>query len=120
MARKRRIAIGHSMKLLILGATGRTGTALCKAANEAGHHVTALAGCSAEVAHANIVADFDDAAFSEAVQDADAVMSCLASSNTEPVCSTATQAILHADPTVRFVTVAGAAVDRPARQQRFP
>ena len=107
------------MNLLILGATGRTGGHVLKAAKTAGHTSTAFGRRAATGADVNLTGAFGDASFAEAVRQADAVLSCLASSNKEGVCSRATCAILSADPTVRFVTVAGAGVDRPTDAKGF-
>ncbi len=107
------------MNLLILGATGRTGGHVVKAANDAGHTTTAFGRNEALGADSNLVGAFGSPHFVQAVQDADAVLSCLASSNKEPVCSRATSAVLAADPTARFITVAGAGVDRPTDAKGF-
>ncbi len=107
------------MNLLILGATGRTGGHVLKAAKDAGHTTTAFGRRAATGADVNLTGTFGDPVFAEAVQQADAVLSCLASSNKEAVCSQATSAILSADRTVRFVTVAGAGVDRPTDAKGF-
>ena len=101
------------MELLILGATGRTGRRVLAAAQGAGHRVTAFGRRPVEDAGRSLVGAFGDAAFGEAVRAADAVLSCLASTNQDPVCSRAAGAVLAADPGARFVTVAGAGVDRP-------
>ncbi|MGR3541343.1 MAG: NAD(P)-dependent oxidoreductase [Hasllibacter sp.] len=101
------------MHILLLGATGRTGGEVLRAAKAAGHRITAHGRRAAPGADAQIGGGWDDPALAGAVRAADAVVSCLASSNAEPVCSTAAGAVLRADPGVRFVTVAGAGVDRP-------
>ncbi|WP_333714902.1 NAD(P)-dependent oxidoreductase [Yoonia sp.] len=101
------------MKLLVLGATGRTGREVVKAAQKAGHHVTSFGRRVSEDAEVSLTGQFGDAAFVAAVSDADAVLSCLASTNTDPVCSRAAEAVFQADPKARFLTVAGAAVARP-------
>ncbi len=90
-----------------------------KAAKNAGHKTTAFGRRAASGADINLTGTFGDPAFAEAVRQADAVLSCLASSNKEAVCSQATSAVLAADPTVRFVTVAGAGVDRPTDAKGF-
>jgi uncharacterized protein YbjT (DUF2867 family) len=107
------------MKLLILGATGRTGRAVLDRATAEGHHVEAFGRRPAEGAAAFHVGAFGDETFREAVRRADAVLSCLASSNADPVCSRAAEAVRAADPQARYVTVAGAAVDRPEDRKGF-
>jgi putative NADH-flavin reductase len=102
-----------TMRLLILGATGRTGGCVVAAARAAGHHTTAFGRRAAELADRSLTGGFDTPAFAEAVQSADAVLSCLASTNTDDACSRAAAAALRADAGVRYLTVAGAGVDRP-------
>ena len=108
------------MNLLILGATGRTGGHMLATARAAGHHVTAFGRRSADGADRSITGRFEDDAFAEAVRGADAVLSCLASANTDPVCSTVAAAALRADPGLRYLTVAGAGVDRPEDRKGLP
>jgi putative NADH-flavin reductase len=102
------------MQLLILGATGRTGRAVVKRAKAAGHHVTAFGRRPAEQADTSLTGAFGDDTFAEAVHNSDAVLSCLASSNSDAVCSRAAEAVQATDPQMRFLTVAGAGVDRPS------
>ena len=101
------------MNILILGATGRTGQHVLSMARAAGHRTTAFGRRASPGAELSITGEFDDPRLAEAVRKADAVLSCLASSNKSAACSQAMQAVLAADPTVRYVTVAGAGVDRP-------
>ena len=108
------------MKLLILGATGRTGRAVVERARGEGHRVTAFGRRPAGAADESLVGAFGDEAFTDAVRGADAVLSCLASSNSDGVCSRAATAVLAADPTARFLTVAGAGVDRPTDEKGVP
>ena len=108
------------MKLLILGATGRTGRAVTERAGQAGHRTVAYGRRPAEGAHESLVGAFGDDAFAKAVREADAVLSCLASSNSDPVCSQAAEAVLRANPTARYLTVAGAGVDRPTDEKGVP
>ena len=96
------------MDLLILGATGRTGRRVLKAARAKGHRTTAFGRRRAEGADRSLVRAFRDAAFAAAFGEADAVLCCLASTNREPVDSNAARAVLAADPGVRYLTVAGA------------
>jgi uncharacterized protein YbjT (DUF2867 family) len=101
------------MKLLVLGATGRTGRDVVRLARKSGHHVTSFGRRASEDAAVSLTGQFGDAAFAGAVSDADAVLSCLASTNTDPVCSRAAEAVRRADPAARYLTIAGAAVARP-------
>ena len=101
------------MRVLVLGATGRTGGHVLREAKAAGHHVTAYGRRRAQGADETVIGAFDAPAFAEAVRAADAVLSCLASSGRDGVCSRAAEAALRADPRVRYLTVAGAGVDRP-------
>ncbi len=100
------------MHLLILGATGRTGRHVLAAAAAAAHRTTAFGRRAADRVDRSLTGAFGDAAFTNAVQEADATLSCLASANSDPVCSRAAEAVLRADPRVRYLTVAGAGVDR--------
>ncbi len=108
------------MELLVLGATGRTGREVLKQAAEAGHRVVSFGRRPAEGAHKGLVGTFDDESFMDAVRSADAVLSCLASTNADPVCSTAAEAVLRAHPTARYLTIAGAGVDRPEDSKGVP
>ena len=101
------------MHILLLGATGRTGRLVLRAAKAAGHRVTAHGRRPSEGADAQIGGPFGGPDLAAAVREADAVLSCLASTNTDGVCSAASAAVLRADARVRFLTVAGAGVDRP-------
>lgn len=107
------------MHILILGATGRTGRRVLRAAKAAGHRVTAHGRRPAAGADDQIGGVWTDPALAAAVEKADAVVSCLASSNREGVCSAAAEAVMRADPKARFVTVAGAGVDRPEDDKGF-
>ena len=101
------------MHILLLGATGRTGRLVLTAAKAAGHRVTAHGRRAAEGADTQVRGPWSAPEFTAAVREADAVLSCLASSNKEGVCSAAAAAVLHADPHARYLTIAGAGVDRP-------
>lgn len=108
------------MELLVLGATGRTGRKVLAQAAEAGHRVVSFGRRPAEAAHENLVGTFGDEVFTDAVRAVDAVISCLASTNADPVCSTAAEAVLRADPVARYLTIAGAGVDRPEDRKGVP
>lgn len=102
-------------RLVILGATGRTGQEVVRAAKAAGHQVWGHGRRAVEGADRSLGGPFDGAELAESVAEADAVLSCLASTNSDPVCSTATRAVLavaRATP-LRVLTIAGAGVDRP-------
>ena len=101
------------MHILLLGATGRTGRRILMAAKAAGHRVTAHGRRPASGADRQIGGAWTDPALADAVREADATVSCLASSNREGICSAAAEAVLRAHPEARFLTVAGAGVDRP-------
>lgn len=99
--------------ILILGATGRTGQEVLRAARAAGHEVWGHGRRPVEGADRSLGGPFDGAELREAVERADAVLSCLASTNSDPVCSTATRAALAVprQAPLRILTVAGAGVD---------
>ena len=105
------------MKILLLGATGRTGTHVLRLAKAAGHHVTAHGRRPADGADAQIGGPWSGPELTAAAREADAVLSCLASSNSDPVCSTATAALLRATPEMRYLTIAGAGVDMPGDEK---
>ena len=108
------------MRLLVLGATGRTGRAVVERAKANGHHAVSYGRRIADGAAESVVGTFEDEAFAASVRDADAILSCLASSNSDGVCSRAATAVLRADPTARYLTVAGAGVDRPDDRKGLP
>jgi len=108
------------MKLLLLGATGRTGQHVMTLGQAAGYHITAFGRRATKDADHSITGSFDDRTFAQAVLEADAVLSCLASTNKEPVCSRAATAALKADPNIRYLTIAGAGVDRPEDEKGLP
>lgn len=110
------------MQVLILGGTGRTGRRAIVGLRAAGHTLRALH--RREVADVEtIVAGLGDgAAMAEALSGVDAVVSALASGNRDPVCSTAARTILSVSrpAALRYVSVAGAAVDVPGDAKGVP
>ncbi len=107
------------MKIVVLGATGQTGRRFVSAASGS-HHIISFGRREAQGAHVSHIGAFGDPQLVDAVMHADAVVSCLASSNKQPVCSQATAAVLSAKPNVRYLTVAGAAVDQPEDRKGLP
>ncbi len=83
-------------RIVILGATGRTGREAVRLARAAGHEVVAHGRRPVEAASRSLVGGFDHPGLRAAVGEADAVLSCLASTPTEPVCTAATRAVLAA------------------------
>lgn len=107
------------MKILVLGASGRTGQKFVHHARNQ-HEVLAFGRRKAPGVSLSKVGVFGDECFAEMVQASDAVVSCLASTNSEPVCSKATKALLAEKPGVRYVTIAEAAVDHPQDRKGVP
>ncbi|MFN3685760.1 NAD(P)-dependent oxidoreductase [Salinarimonas sp.] len=106
------------MKVLVLGASGRTGGHVVEALAAAGHEVGSFGRSPPKVAGASnhVAGDPGDAqALARALGDAQAILSCLASSNTEPVASSAARAAIAAADgrPMRYLTIAGAGVDAP-------
>lgn len=110
------------MKLLVLGGTGRTGRLAVQVLREAGHQLRALH--RREVPGVDtMVAGLDDVdAMKQALSGVEGVVSALASSNRDPVCSTAAATVIAAsgDVPFRYVTVAGAGLDLPGDAKAFP
>lgn len=109
------------MKVLVFGATGRTGRLIAQAASAAGHEVTAaIRGGRGPEGMASVALDLRDA---EAVRaeagKAEAVISALASGKGNPACSTLARALLPMEG-LRFVTIGGAGVDAPGDAKAMP
>ena len=104
------------MKVVVFGGTGRTGQQVLTALARAGHDIT-LYGRRAPQGWTGkaITGRLDDArAVANALQGADAVVSALGSSRTGAVCLPASRSVIAARvPGLRYITVAGAAVDVP-------
>ncbi|MGP1356569.1 NAD(P)-dependent oxidoreductase [Roseicyclus sp.] len=103
------------MNILLLGATGRTGRLIAERLLAEGHAVRSLGrrdpGIGGLAFTKGEVTDAGDLCASLA--GIDAVVSALASSNADPVCSRAAEALIVASGAraLRFVTIGGAAVD---------
>lgn len=101
------------MKLLLLGATGRTGRHVLSQLERAGHEVVTYGRRpgGGRLALTGAVSDAD--AMRRAMEGAEAVLACLASTNTDPVCSTATRAVIEAADgrPLRTLVIGGAGVD---------
>lgn len=101
------------MRILLLGATGRTGRRVLHRLEAAGMPVTTY-GRRAGGGRALIGALDDAGKLRAALDDAEAVISCLASGNGDPACSVATRTLIAvASRPLRYVVVSGASVERP-------
>jgi uncharacterized protein YbjT (DUF2867 family) len=102
------------MRTLLLGATGRTGRRVLQRLEAVGMPVTTYGRRAGGGERALIGALDDTARLRAALDDAEAVISCLASGNSDPVCSVATRTLIEvADRPLRYVVVSGASVERP-------
>jgi putative NADH-flavin reductase len=111
------------MRILVLGATGRTGRHLLPLLAAAGHEVTLLGRRTPEgwAGPALIGDPRDKELLARALSGQDAVLSVLASSPREAVCLPVTEGILAADrPELRHILVGGAAVDAPGDRKGLP
>lgn len=109
------------MKVMVFGAAGRTGRQVVAALVAAGHEVTAAVR-SGPAFHGAVTVrpDLSDAdAVRAAVAGCDAVISTLASGPGNPACLTLARALLPLAG-LRFVSVAGAAVDAPGDAKALP
>lgn len=104
------------MKVVVFGGTGRTGQHVLTELARAGHDIT-LYGRRAPQGWVGkaITGQLDDRrAVAHALQGADAVVCALGSSRTGAVCLPASRSVIAARiPGLRYITVAGAAVDVP-------
>lgn len=102
------------MKVLVFGATGRTGQQIVAVLQAAGHDVVAWSRRPVTMAGvAPVTGDLRDAeALRRAARAADAVISALASDKGNPACSMLAEALLPLDG-LRFVSIGGAGVDAP-------
>lgn len=102
------------MKVLVLGATGRTGRLIAQRLIDRGHDVTAIGrrdpGITGVVFRGVTLTDAD--AVRAAASGMDAVLSGLAVSKGNPICSAVAGALSGLDG-LRYVTIAGAGVDAP-------
>ncbi|MFW5642172.1 MAG: NAD(P)-dependent oxidoreductase [Roseicyclus sp.] len=102
------------MRILLLGATGRTGRRVRDRLEAQAHEVITYGRRPGGGMRA-VTGPLDDVAGLRAALDgADGAVSCLASSNSEPVCSTATRTLIEAtERPLRYVIVSGASVEMP-------
>ena len=111
------------MKIAILGASGRTGRLVADLAVERGHHVVALVRGDPPAARDGVTIAkglaTDKADVARALAGCEAVISCLASTNSEAVCSKATDAVIAANGPRRYLTVGGAGVDAEGDEKGF-
>ena len=103
------------MQVLVLGASGRTGRKIAAQLVARGDRVVSLGRSDPELAGVRHIAGApgDAQALRAALDGCDAVVSALASSNREGVCSAATAALVGSGLTPRTVVVGGAGVDVP-------
>lgn len=109
------------MKILVLGATGRTGRLIVEAAEAAGHEVTvATRAPHGPEGVTSVPLDLRDAErIRAAAGRAEAVISALASGRGNPACSTLARALLPMEG-LRFVSIGGAGVDAPGDAKAMP
>lgn len=103
------------MRIAIFGATGRTGSRIVEAARAAGHEAIPVA----RRGEGRRVDLSDPATIAEAVRDADAVISALASGKGNPACSRLATALADRAG-LRFVSIGGAGVDAPGDAKALP
>lgn len=115
------------MKIALLGATGRTGGHVLKRLDPAKHQVRALYRSKPDGAREGVEwveGDVKDAAsIKSLVEGCDAVIAALASTNSDPVCSTATRHVIAAAEDGgprRYIAVSGAGVDAPGDEKGLP
>lgn len=112
------------MKMLLLGGSGRTGGEVLAALAAHGAEVVSFGRSPPKGPGARHVAgDVADVAGVASVLDGqDAVLSCLASTNTDPVCSRAARAVIEAagGRPIRYLTIGGAGVDAPGDRKGVP
>ena len=103
------------MRVLLLGATGRTGRIVLSALLERGDEVTTLGRRPPPTNRAtNIVGDLSNPqVLAEAASGVDVVINCLQSPGNPPLCSTIAETLAAHEATLKYVTVGGAGVDRP-------
>lgn len=103
------------MKILMLGASGRSGRLITRHLATEGHDVIAMGRRSPEAEGVDFVAGdvTEPGALRDVLTYVEAVVSALASSNADPVCSGAAGAVIAASGgrSLRFLTIGGAGVD---------
>jgi uncharacterized protein YbjT (DUF2867 family) len=111
------------MNILLLGASGRTGRLIAGRLLAEGHAVRSLGrrdpGIGGLAFRTGDVTSAEDIAL--ALPGIDAVVSALASGNSDPVCSRAAEALIAVagGRALRFVSIAGAAVDAEGDAKGF-
>lgn len=111
------------MRAVVFGATGRTGRHLLTALAEAGHEVAIYGRRKPDgwTGEAVIGATDDRRMIARAIDGADVVLSALASSRSTAVCLPAAESVVAVGkPGLRFLTVAGAAVDAAGDAKGVP
>lgn len=111
------------MRVVLFGATGRTGRLALPRLVAAGHAVTVFGRRAPDGWDGPAVtgAVGDQAAVAAVLAGADAVLSCLGSTTRERVCLPATEAVVAAAPPgFRHVVIGGAAVDAPGDAKGLP
>lgn len=110
------------MNVLVLGATGRTGRLAVDVLRERGHALRALHRRDVPGVETTIAEIGDETAMVAALSGVDAVVSTLASTNRDPVCSVAAATVIAAarGGALRYVSVAGAGVDVPGDAKALP
>lgn len=103
------------MRVLIFGATGLTGRLVLSRCEERGYTVVTY-GRRPGGGSQSLTGALDDvASLRAACKDVDAVISCLASSNADAVCSQATRSLIATDPGhLRYTIISGASVEMPS------
>lgn len=112
------------MQIVLLGATGRTGSRVMDLLIKDGHDLVTLGRRVpvpgiAGVRHlaGNVM---DPATLSAALGGADALINCLLSTGEPPLCSTIVAHLAQHHPRLRYVTIAGAAVAMPGDAKGLP
>ncbi|MEM1128972.1 MAG: NAD(P)-binding oxidoreductase [Pseudomonadota bacterium] len=102
------------MRILLLGATGRTGRRVLARLETASHQVVTY-GRRPGGGTWSLTGPVDNVErLREACHGADAVLSCLASTNAEPVCSSATAALVASGVRIpRYVVASTAGIEMP-------
>jgi putative NADH-flavin reductase len=104
------------VRVVVFGASGRTGKLVLPALKAAGHHAIAFGRKTPEGWHGDsVIAALNDInALAQVLKDADAAISCLGSTGSNQICLSTTQNTMKIVPAgFRYLTVAGAAVDVP-------
>ncbi|MFN3644095.1 MAG: NAD(P)-dependent oxidoreductase [Gemmobacter sp.] len=111
------------MRVVVFGATGRTGRQVLPRLAAAGHEAVVYGRRAPDgwAGPAVIGAAGDRAAVASVLAGADAALSCLASTKTVQACLPTTEAVIAAAPPgFRYVVIGGAAVDAPGDAKAIP